>query len=150
MRLEFRLDELSLREDIECEPGSADSAVLETTYFMMPVRFSIEDTELLGLGDDPWSELPLIGFATLLRETADLADGQTRRLCFAAGDLSVERKKAKVRVSSILRKTGAELDVAEFAVATAQFLVRTRDFLVEHVPALRNHSEWGAWFPSGR
>jgi hypothetical protein len=47
--LQFQIDEGVLAEDRWRNPAGADPAVVETTYFRMPVRFCVDGAELFGI-----------------------------------------------------------------------------------------------------
>src|SRR5437870_3184320 len=90
--VEFRLDLGSLAQDLRYHPETADPAVLETTSFLMPVRFSINGIELLqGVGPDlkhpdPWVPLPVLGFAThVLEALHEMGPHSTREVSLTDG-----------------------------------------------------------------
>jgi hypothetical protein len=73
--LEIRIDEPSLKDDLRFDPAGADVALLEETYFVMPVRLAISGQELLT--PDGWAPLPILGFARrLYEETRKLEPGR--------------------------------------------------------------------------
>lgn len=69
--LDFQVDERVLAEDRGHAPAAADPAVIETTYFTMPVRFSIDDRELFQRPSGAWLPQPVLGFATHLARSLD-------------------------------------------------------------------------------
>src|SRR5262245_20776714 len=88
--LDFAIEEYELVQDRQYSPLTADPGVIETTYFMMPVRFCIDGTELLETPTSAWVAQPLLGVAThlvyalrTLRSTGaaiySVADGGTLR-----------------------------------------------------------------------
>jgi len=46
---EFKIDETALVEDLETDPVAANEAVLQETFFEMPVRLSVNEVELLEI-----------------------------------------------------------------------------------------------------
>jgi hypothetical protein len=60
--LDFKVDEDALSEDLVANPETASAAALEQTYFVMPVRFAVDNTELLAFAGmyETWRPQPII------------------------------------------------------------------------------------------
>ena len=142
--LEFRVDEQAVQEDRESDPAAADVAVLEETYFVMPVRFCVAGQEMLMPGG--WTPLPILGFARRLYEaTRSLESGREAR-CYVAGggDLKLSRQNKAIRIESPVGV--AHIDAESLKRAAEEFLGTVRDFLQQRVPVMMNHKYWKSWF----
>lgn len=137
--IEFRVYENRLSTDPMSDIYGEDEAVLETTCFLMPVRFTVRNDEVLGTPENPWREMRLIGFATLIHSAVtELHRGESRTLYFESCDLVFLREANQIRITTKLGRT-AEAGVQEFELATKRCLIKVRDFLIERVPTLRKH-----------
>jgi len=83
--LDFQLDADALAEDRQSDLSAVDPAVLETTYFMVPVRFSVDETELLATSSGVWLEQPLLGLATHMSLSMGILRSTGEATCSVAG-----------------------------------------------------------------
>ena len=148
--LDFRLDEDVLAEDRRSHPSAAHPAVLGTTYFRMPVRFSVDETELLDTSHDVWLQQPLLGFATHMSLALDLphSTGAATCLVAGAGTLRLQQRGERVRLSCSFNRAVAEASIGELIAAIKGFRERVEVSLRTLVPELTWHPSWPAWFPA--
>lgn len=151
--LEFTLDEKVLREDLESSPESAEPGVLETTYFVMPVRFAIDDGDMLAFPGAyaDWRPLPLLGFATHLHNALrSIEDDGSRQITLAeGGQILLRRDGDEVRISSsILDRKDVSVRYDELLAASGRFLAEVRDLLLKRIPSMQEHPNWSEWFPT--
>ncbi len=150
--LDFQVDEEGLAEDLGASPETANAAALEQTYFVMPVRFTVGNTDLLAFPGayETWRPQPIIGFAThVLGAVLGVKPGEPA-CCHIAdgGRLDFERFDWTIRVSStLLRGRGESVPATELISAARVFRDRVRDFLLQRVPAMKEHPWWNKWFP---
>jgi hypothetical protein len=150
MMLDFRLDEDVLDEDRRSHPSAADPAVIETTYFMMPVRFSVGETDLLKSSNDVWLRQPLLGFATHMSLALSLLRSTGVATCSVAGagTLRLQQRGERVRLSCSFNGAEAEASFDGLDAAIKDFRGRVEASLREHVPELTRHPSWPTWFPA--
>jgi hypothetical protein len=151
--LSFQLDEDELREDLSEKPETYPAAVLTETFFIMPVRFVIDDVEILALSSDPGGEgyfpLPLLGFCVGLNRYVDQIMPGVQVDGYLAGPVELRflEEDGKVRVWCTLNDRVAYAIRSELVAAARKFRDEVRDWLVKNVPALRTHKSWTEWFP---
>jgi hypothetical protein len=151
---EFRVDEQSLKKDLRHSPETADPAVLGETYFVMPVRLSINEVELLqGIGpkarnSDPWLPLPVLGSATdMLEGLQEMGLHGTRKISLAgSGTLYLARERDRLSLTCSLNEKTVTTNVVEVIDAFRDFLDKVRAMLVSQVPAMMKHPFWDQWF----
>jgi len=148
--LDFQLDEHVLAEDRRSDPAAADPAVIETTYFTMPVRFSIDERELLQASSAVWLPQPLIGLAAHLLLSLDVLRSAGSATCSVAGagTLRLDRRGERVHLSCSFNGVEAETSFAELEGAVKRFHERVKETLHVLVPELTRHPSWPSWFPS--
>lgn len=88
--LDFRVDDEGLAEDVGTGAEIANAAAIEETYFVMPVRFAIGNTELLAFPGvhATWRPQPIVGFATHLA-AAVLSAERGKPACLHTADVAV-------------------------------------------------------------
>lgn len=150
--LDFQIDEEVLQEDLGTRPQDAARAALEHTYFVMPVRFTAGQTDLLTFPGvyTSWRPQPLIGFSAGLVRAASATEDHPVSISIAdGGRLNFQFSDAGIRVTSSLLPRDVEVvPQRELIDAANSFRERVRDFLLERVPLLRTHPCWMTWFPS--
>jgi hypothetical protein len=152
--LDFQVDEESVARDLRASPETANAAAIEQTYFVMPVRFAIGDTELLALPSvyESWRPQPIIGFPThVLGTILGSKPGETAYCHIAdGGRLAFQRAELTIRVSSTLLIGRAEIvETTELTRTATTFRNRVRDLVLQRVPTMASHPWWVQWFPNG-
>jgi len=149
--LDFQVDEDALAEDLESRPTEANTAAVEQTYFVMPVRFAVGETELLAYPGvyESWRPQPLVGFSThLVGSILAVSPGETKR-CYIAdgGHLDLARSEWTMRITASLLKRTESVPTNELLTEARAFRERVREFLLERVPGMGRHESWQVWFP---
>lgn len=172
-RIQFLLDEVVLRLDLESDPAQAGSAELENTWFEMPTALRVGGVELFespaeGLVDQflggpdgtlervrvadrgsRWRAFPLLGmvgaFARLMRSIR-LGRDWTMELP-AGGRLLWTLRQNLVHVESAANGRTACAPLRDVAAACRAFSRDVEEMLTERVPGLRSHEGWKSWFP---
>lgn len=150
--LDFQIDEDTLARDLRSQPADVDTASIEQSYFVMPVRFAVGKTELLAYPGvyESWRPQPLLGFSTQLVSSILATDsGETKR-CYIAdgGHLDLERSKRTMRITTSLQKRTETVPTNELLTEARAFRGRVREFLLERVPGMGRHNSWKIWFPA--
>jgi hypothetical protein len=150
--LDFQIDEDELAADLAASPEAANPAAVEQTYFVMPVRFAVGETDFLAFPGvyDRWRPQPLLGIAThLVLALQAIKPGQPSRCNVAdGGRLDFEQFGATIAISSsVLPGQIANVPAGELIGAASRFRDEVRDFLAERVPAMTQHPYWKTWFP---
>jgi hypothetical protein len=147
--LEFDIDESALAEDLESSPESANPAALEETYFLMPVRLTVDGIALLQLRGSTSSALPLplLSVASFGWERiSQLGENEVWTYGLpGGGKLLFTREGDAVTIRSDLNGAVVSTSYAELVREWREFRKRVKDFLAEHVPKLRTHSAWTTW-----
>ncbi len=146
-RFEFQIDRRVLEEDRSMDPGTANPAALEETYFIMPVRLEVEGHELLASpepGGDPWMHLPLLDMVELVERVRTLAeDGAVSHSLPGSGwKLHLVRRGAELEVRSTVNGAQVVVPYDAFLEAALTFRGEVLGLLAREVPELR-------WLPSG-
>jgi hypothetical protein len=170
--IEFVVDEAVLRDDLQETPRLADAAVLEMTYFVMPVRMCFGDVELLEwrsrapvpgfvgneAGDlvqvefrdagSAWMALPLIGLVAGFQEFLSRAEQERPFLVTAPVEplLACIRREDHVHVKSEVNGRSASVPWREFVSAVGEFRNRVAELLSNRVPRVMEHPNWHSWF----
>jgi len=147
--LDFEMDQHVLEEDLRASPVNADAGVLEETYFVMPVKFVVDGTDLLSLPGHQAHSLPLLGFTThMLQALEQMAyTGQRRVYLAGGGDISLRAAGNRVEISSSLTNRQVTVDRAELLLALRNLAARVQQQLRSLVPGMDRHSSWRNWFP---
>ncbi len=147
--LEFQLDESALVEDRRHDPAVADPAVIETTYFTMPVRFSVDNKEMLNTPRSAWLPQPLLGLAMHLSQALRNLRSTGVATCSVAGagTLRFQRHGERVRLACDFNRVEAEVAIDELDGAVRLFYQRVEDAFRKFVPELATHPSWSTWFP---
>jgi hypothetical protein len=148
--LDFQVDETVLSDDRQYNPAVADPAVIETTYFTMPVRFSVDDAELLETPGSFWLPQPVLGFATHLGQSLDTlrSTGAARCSVADAGTLNFQRRGEQVRITCSFNGVEVEVSIDDLARVFEDFRERVEAVLRTRVPELATHPSWSTWFPA--
>lgn len=150
--LSFQVDESVLSDDRRYNPAVADPAVIETSYFTMPVRFSVDGTELLETPSGFWLPQPVLGFATHLDRSLDAlrSTGSARCSVAGAGTLSFQRRGEQVQLTCSFNRVEVEVSIDDLDRAFKDFRERVEAVLRTRVPELITHPSWPTWFPANR
>lgn len=152
--LEFLVDEDELRESMDVAPELASSAAIEQTYFEMPVRFRVGETELLTYSGafETWRPLPIVGFSLQLLRAARAVTREHSATCHLSdgGRLEFQGAGETTRVwSSLLPGRVESVTTAELVEAVRSFRCSVQEFLERRVPAMKTHPWWTNWFSDG-
>lgn len=147
--LDFQIDENVLAEDRQHDPAAADPAIIETTYFVMPVRFSTDGKEVLQTQRSEWLPQPVIGFTTHLALAVCELGSTGVATCFVddGGTLRFERRGTRVHLTCSFNGVAAEIPIQELEGAVTHFRARVRDSFRALIPELTTHPSWSTWFP---
>jgi hypothetical protein len=169
--LDFKTNEQSLQEDVAI--GLGDKSALLVTYLELPVRFSVDDVDLLetllpqasifqvdpsgnveivAINQEqhlftPWAELPLLDFAiTCYRKVREACKGTNSIYEIPNGGyLHFEVLGDKVSIYSTVNKKTVETDCSRLIEAFTTFSARARA-LAEHLfPELKMDITWNDW-----
>ena len=148
--LDFQVDESVLSDDRRYNPAVADPAVIETTYFTMPVRFSVDDIEVLQTPSGSWLPQPVLGFATHLDQSLDNLRSTGSASCSVdgAGTLSFQRRGEQVQLTCSFNRIEVEVSIDDLDSAFKDFRERVAAVLRTRVPELTRHPSWSTWFPA--
>ena len=146
--LEFKIDEAEWQSDVAASPTTANPAALEQTYFVMPVRFTVQGKELLGIpGVGPWQRLPMLGLAWGFGRVAHLSTGDKVNLSLAGGgNLEFRAGADAVTVTSSLRHESVEVDAEELRHSAGNFVESVRREFRKRLPSMSSHPAWSTWF----
>lgn len=147
--LDFKLDESSLAEDRAASPATANPAALEETYFVMPVTFVVDGTNVLSLPGRSTHELPVLGFAAdTLCVLEQLNRGEEKKLYLAGGgELRVRFDGHVFDIACSLNGRSVRVMREELLGAFRTFAGKVREMLVARVPEIQTHKMWRQWFP---
>jgi len=138
--IEFRPDPRVIEENRKLDPGTADAAVLQETFFVMPLRLRVRDVELLEWQGEGFP-LPLLDMATVGLSTARrLGHGATTSLRLPAnGNLYFERSGEDVLIRSTQTRRAERAPYEDLLRAWEEFATKVREFLVREFPQLEDH-----------
>jgi hypothetical protein len=150
--LDFKMSPMSAADERQYAPESADPAAVESTYFIAPVRFTIDGTELFELPHDagnPWLLLPVVGIAGVLGGIVRrLRGGETIMYSIpGTGRLHLSRRGDVVSITCDVNDRTCSVPLAELVAAFDGFRTRVRRLLVEAIPSMQQHASWTEWFP---
>ena len=144
VRLDFKLVEAVLRDDVGYWEASPEPALLLHTLFEMPIRSAAGGVELLQLDAHPWYPQPIVRIATLSRRHVyRLFDVHATTDHLAGGAaLRYRRAGTTVIVHSTLNKRTAETTLNELASAFDRFYYRVRETLTQASPSFGDIDLW--------
>lgn len=148
--LDYEMDEFELRDitdDPSLAPHLADPAVLEMTYFEMPVRFVVNGTRVLGVEDRRWVALPLVGFSNWLMRSVQRREELVRtHPSSPTGDLVFQRRGDEVELRNPITRDLALCSLTELTSAAEAFHASVRQLLVSRFPLMSGLASWPEWF----
>jgi hypothetical protein len=157
--LDFQPDPDVLKEDLETDILVQEFEVFLVTYFVFPVSFAVDETELLQLPPfirvqgPQLARLPILHVATIGLDCVR----QLRRLPTSSYSLSeygdylrFEKPNETVSIYSELNRKSATAHLAELLAAFDQFENKVKIFLRSNVPDLKHHRYWGKWLSNQR
>jgi len=148
VRIEFQIDERVLAGTRRHGLETTDTAVIATTFYMMPVRFAIGDRELLRSRIGDWSAQPLLGLATMLYDSvARLRVSGDSECCVSGGTLRFVRQGDRVHVRSH-NHIEADLAISDLELAVTRFRDGVGETMGRLVPELTTLPYWAEWFPT--
>jgi len=146
--LDFQIDEKVLAEDRQQSPAAADPAVIETTYFTMPVRFSVDGRELFQTQSSACLPQPVLGLATHLVLALDaLRSTGVAKCSVAGGTLHLRQRGERVQLTCSFNRVESGVPIDELEAAIKSFRRRVEDSLRLLVPEITTHPSWPMWFP---
>jgi hypothetical protein len=173
--LEFQRVYQMLQDDIDTGLDDEHISALLETYLELPVRFSVNNTELLetfALQDSilqvnasgnvevshenqgkplstPCLNLPLLSVAIVCFDSIRKAcngEKSIYSLPGGAGYLHFLKIDSKIRIFSTINKNSAEADCPELLEAFSVFAGKTRILAEELFPQLHMDASWKTWF----
>lgn len=135
--------------DADEAPESAPAAAIEHTYFVAPVRLTVDGQELLtfpGVYPD-WRPLPLLGFSSQLCNTvAGLEDGESGTVTLEDGGfLLITRDGNRLVIATSLTPVSATVPRDEFVSAVANFARAACNYVLSLSPGMAAHPAWTGW-----
>jgi hypothetical protein len=173
VELQFKLDEVVLREDREANIREASAGALEETYFVMPVRFKVGTQELLEIParaepqeiwvsvpgggitpsqreqvSSPWLPLPLLDVATVGRAKVREAwqTGEAKYDLPGGWSLHLRKVDGDIFIKSDVNQRVGQVAYQDLMEAFDKFRSTVRDILAKEVPELKTHHNWEQWF----
>jgi len=167
--IEFVPDDEIVKEDLAMISNTAPAAALQETFFLLPVKFIIDETDLLllpvkqeqrfvsneqgetkvtGTGKIESIRLPLLDFTTQGFEAVKALREKSQSKYSAPGgwNLYFQKEERGIRVTSDVNGKQVLTDYNQLYRAFSKFELRVRSFLRERAPLLSKHSYWGPWF----
>lgn len=170
--IEFRINEENLAEDLQHFSERTDSAALEETYFVMPIRLCANGVELFQLpnhkkrnifiahpdksaeivrfpeAENCWLPLPLLGFAShALQKLNEIKPGGEQKMYLAGnGHLLFARHGRQLSITSSINNKVSLVQFDEVQNAFRGFSAKVQQLLVSRVPAIQQHPSWNQWF----
>ncbi len=177
--LDFLTDEMIMAEEKGANPGQADAAELQHTYFIMPIRLKSGAEELLEIplakdqqqvwsGDssgnslhpilkerpfDPWFPLPLLDVATTGLEKIRGVHQKGTSIYSLPGSgyrLSFQMSGKDVSVHSEVNGRTSRIQYVDLLHAFEEFASKVREYLSHEVPELKAHPFWKEWLEQTR
>ena len=154
--IEFRSDPDELTMARTGSAITADFSSLSRSFFRMPIRFHVGESDLLGWKDPVtgscscWRTLPLIDFALTLIDDARMVwqDG----IVYAdpgedgLGTLTYQRVGDEISIHSELTGHTGRVAYEVLLSAALSFAQSVRVYLLHHFPEFLSHPELGPWF----
>lgn len=165
---EFAVDQNILLDDLSANPSKESLAVLQETYFVFPTRLNINGSEMLSISlkklvmygnqvggelnfadqiiENPWMSLPLLHLVLV-------GFGQVRKAC--AGQVASYSLpgtgallifvpiQGNIEIRSTLTGRTESVECHELLEAFINFKNKALRFLIQSVPDIEKHSEWG-------
>lgn len=161
--IQFLVDEVVMRSDLECDPMRAGAASLEQTYFVMPTAIRVGGVELLQMpaqgdvgiflgridgsvelsrapaAEGRWQGLPLLGtVGALSRLMCNIRAGNSFTMNLAFGwSLTWSVRNERVHVVSNLSGRTSSASIGEVAVAHRAFSCAVRARALGESPGSR-------------
>jgi len=147
--LDFQIDQ-DVLEDDRASAAAADPAVVETTYFVVPVRFAVDGRDVLRMPDGTWLRQPMVGFSTELASSVEELRVRGSSECTAAdaGTLRLRLLDGTVRIECSLTGLVLEAPITELEEAIWTFREKVKTVLLAFAPEITRHPSWAKWFPS--
>lgn len=171
--IEFQIDENVITQDRQTDLREVDEGVLLHTYFVLPVRFSVNDQELFELPPQDqtvmvgtlegrlvlqetrvtwaWLALPILHLAIVGLERVQEAGQGKASVYLLPGSgmrLHFQGHGSSVVIRSEVNGQTAETAYTELEDAFEKFAVAVRSVLKQQAPELIDHPQLGAWMIS--
>jgi hypothetical protein len=167
VKIEFFNDENEINEDKLYDPLHMDAAILEQTFFVLPVRFLVNDSDMfhwkqeirIGMPKDEvyrsmeeniyiWIPLPVLHLATKgLDEAKRACKGETiiYSLPGTMYQIKFHPMNNKIEISSSFLNYSEVIYCTELVEAFEKFAEEVRKMINREFPELKKHPQIGAW-----
>ncbi len=149
--VDFLIDDTSLAEDLEMDIPNEEESLFEMSYFVMPVRFNVNENELFKGQKKSWATVPILSLASSgLIAVKDLLKTKKEKYTMLEGPGDFEftlmdDRKVEIAFFNSTRKVLEIVNYEELLDAFQKFANKARAFLKERVPQLNEHPYWGPW-----
>jgi hypothetical protein len=164
--LDFELDAGQIAELAAVDPATANPAVVDQSYLLMPVTFEVAGRSMLLLDPAPAvaaegagpaslglhaasARLAILGFAiSAISGIAEYERSGSGRIFVPEGDdigISAGSAPGLVKVRGEARDS-AEVDYESLRAAVLAFDAKVRRLMVEHLPALSSVAALRSWY----
>lgn len=168
--LEFRMDENALIEDKLSDPLHSDIAVLQETFFVLPVRFIVNGVNIfnfdtnqkvfLGLSNDKqlksvdkmiksiWLPLPVLNLAIVGLDKVKIAcEGKASfySLPETGAYIMFQPSSTGIGVKTSFASKFEETTCSDLLMAFSEFAEHVRKMILSVFPELITHPDLGSW-----
>lgn len=156
VNVDFLIDEVSLAEDLEMDIPSEEVDLFEMSYFVMPIRFNANGTELFENYGSPWASGPILSLASSgLIAVKDLLKSKKEEhfILDGLGNMKFTLVDDKIVEIAFFNSTQRIVEIVNYKdllEAFQKFASKARAFLKERVPQLNEHPYWGPWLRGER
>jgi hypothetical protein len=152
IKIDYLLDENSFEDDLKQSPESENPAAVEETYFVMPIRMAVGETELLQLpktNNNPWLSLPLLGFTTDIFRVVngDTAPKDQEIYLAGGGQLNFSQEKGLLHIRSSINSKNVLVPIEQARNDFFEFAKRVRKLFLDRYSNIIKNPAWEQWFP---
>ncbi len=125
-----------------------EMAVIITTYFLIPIRFRINNVDVLEFNGDPWLPVPLLNFAIFGYEEFLNIYRKPFTECWlgdTGSKLILEKKGKKIRVQTSGLPQYVWIDSEELFYVFTKFVKEVREYLISEIPELIKFEFINGW-----
>lgn len=144
--LDFLIDEATFEYDLKYNPLEADGAALQTTYFEMPVRFSVNNIELFEIlnSNEPYLCLPILNIAIVGRsKILDLKYQHITSYSLPGGYvLNLENYAGQIKITSSVNNLSAIISHISLLDSFNNFRQKTKEFLTSRIQGFESTCIW--------
>lgn len=136
-----------ISEDRELFSDSSDGIICYS-FFEIPIRFSIDNIEILGTSKDPWCSIPILNFAAygffIIKKAIN--DGESVYEIPDMGDKVFFRRNGNIiNVSSTFTNIIAETEICDLVNSFKDFIKNVQTIMITQVPEIRSSKFWFDW-----